>query len=392
MDREYILRLLHAQVKVNGHIIGAALGSGMTAKFAAMGGADLLLALSAGRYRVMGRSSYAGYLCYGSSNEIVMQLGTRELLPIIKDVPVLFGLFASDPGISLYDYLKRIKEAGFSGVVNFPTLALIDGKFREALEEEGNSYEREVEAIRLSRYLGLFTVAFVTTREEAALMRSAGADVICVHLGLTKGGYLGAKKYFSIEEAKRLTDRIFADCERESPETLRMIYAGPASTPLDMEYIYRSTSCQGYIGGSTFERIPTERAIYDTTRAFKSYGTLKESDPLYRVINGGLDTGDLAEFVKSYIEEHYMKEVRLADLAIVAHVTPAYLGARFKREMGISFTEYLISYRLEKAKRLLKESSAPVKEIASAVGYADHVQFEKTFKKRVGLTPGKYRK
>lgn len=392
MEREYLLRLLHAQVKVNGHIIGAAVGSGMTAKFAAMGGADLLLALSAGRYRVMGRSSYAGYLCYGSSNEIAMELGTRELLPIIKDVPVLFGLFASDPGINLYDYLKEIKAAGFSGVVNFPTLALIDGRFREALEEEGNSYEREAEAIRLARYLDLFTVAFVTTRGEAQLMLSAGADVICVHLGLTKGGFLGAKKYFSIEEAKRLTDRIFADCERQSPETLRMIYAGPASTPLDMEYIYRSTACQGYIGGSTFERIPTERAIYDTTRAFKSYGTLKESDPLYRLINGGLDTGDYAAFVKGYIEEHYMKEVRLGDLAVVAHVTPAYLGARFKKETGISFTEYLISCRMEKAKRLLEESRAPIKAVASAVGYVDHVQFEKIFKKRVGMTPGMYRK
>ncbi|MCI8327288.1 MAG: phosphoenolpyruvate hydrolase family protein, partial [Lachnospiraceae bacterium] len=188
MDRDYILRFLHAQANVNGHIIGAAVGSGMTAKYAAMGGADFLLALSAGKYRVMGRSSHASYFCYGNSNDTVMEMGTRELLPIIQNVPVLFGLFAADPGVHLYEYLKKIRENGFSGIVNFPTMALIDGKFREALEEEGNTYEKEVEAIKLAHYLGLFTVAFATTKEEARKMLEAGADVICAHLGLTKGG------------------------------------------------------------------------------------------------------------------------------------------------------------------------------------------------------------
>ena len=151
MEREYILRLLHAQANINGHIIGAAVGSGMTAKFAVMGGADFLLALSAGKYRIMGRSSYAGYLCYGNSNRTAMELGTRELLPIIQKVPVLFGLFASDPEVHLYEYLKGIKENGFSGIVNYPTISLVDGQFREALEEDGNTYQKEVEAIRLAQ-------------------------------------------------------------------------------------------------------------------------------------------------------------------------------------------------------------------------------------------------
>ena len=150
MDREYILRLLRAQINVNGHIIGAAVGSGMTAKFAAMGGADLLLALSAGKYRIMGRSSFASYFCYGNSNEQVMEMGQRELFPIIKDTPIVFGLMANDPSLHLYEHLKAIKEAGFSGIVNFPTMALIDGQFREALEEEGNTYKQEVEAIHLA--------------------------------------------------------------------------------------------------------------------------------------------------------------------------------------------------------------------------------------------------
>mgnify|MGYP002581379445 FL=1 len=218
MDREYILRLLHAQVNINGHIVGAAVGSGMTAKYAVMGGSDFVMALSAGKYRVMGRSSYASYFCYGNSNQTVMELGTRELLPVIQEVPVLFGLFASDPEIHLYEYLKMIKENGFSGIVNYPTMSLIDGKFRIALEEEGNTYQKEVEAIRLAHYYDLFTVAFVTNAEESELMIEAGADVICAHLGLTKGGYLGAKNVLSIQDGKKLTDEIFEVCMKKNPD------------------------------------------------------------------------------------------------------------------------------------------------------------------------------
>ena len=190
MDRKTILKTLHARIHINGHIIGAAIGSGMAAKYASLGGADLLLALSAGKYRVMGRSSMATFFCYDNNNESVMEMGKRELLPIIRDTPVLFGLLASDPFIHLYDYLKKIREAGFSGIVNYPTLAMIDGQFREGLEEEGNTYEQEVEAIKLAHYMDMFTVAFVTNIEEARWMMEAGTDVLCVHLGLTKGGYL----------------------------------------------------------------------------------------------------------------------------------------------------------------------------------------------------------
>lgn len=391
MDREYILRLLHAQVNINGHIVGAAVGSGMTAKYAVMGGSDFVMALSAGKYRVMGRSSYASYFCYGNSNQTVMELGTRELLPVIQEVPVLFGLFASDPEIHLYEYLKMIKENGFSGIVNYPTMSLIDGKFRIALEEEGNTYQKEVEAIRLAHYYDLFTVAFVTNAEESELMIEAGADVICAHLGLTKGGYLGAKNVLSIQDGKKLTDEIFEVCMKKNPDALRMIYAGPASTSIDMQYMYQNTACQGYIGGSTFERIPVERAIYNTTKAFKSYGSLDENDPMMKMINGNWNPGDYTEFVKKYIEEHYMNEIKLADLALVAHVTPSYLSTKFKKETGISFTEYLVRHRIRKAKKLIKSGNSSFKEVADAVGYHDYVQFSKMFKKYAGVAPSIYR-
>lgn len=390
VSRKEILKRLWAQINVNGHIIGTVAGSGMTAKYEVMGGADLLLALSAGRFRIMGRSSFASYLCYGESNEIVMNMGCNELLPIIQDTPILFGLFANDPMIHLYDYIQEIRASGFSGVVNYPTMGLIDGQFGEALQEEGNTYEREVEAIRLAHYFDLFTVAFVVNGEQARQMTEAGADIICAHLGLTKGGFLGAKKYISINDARKISDEIFDACDSVRDDVIKMIYAGPANTPLDMQYMYQNTKCQGYIGGSTFDRIPTERAILNTTRAFKSYGDFDANNPMMRMLDGNWNSGEYVEFVKKYVEEHYMNEIQLRDLAAVAHVSGSYLSVKFKKEVGCSFTEYLVRFRINKAKELFEHRFTSCKEVASMVGYADYTQFSKIFKKYTGKSPTEY--
>ena len=390
VSRKEILKRLWAQINVNGHIIGTVAGSGMTAKYEVMGGADLLLALSAGRFRIMGRSSFTSYLCYGESNEIVMNMGCNELLPIIQDTPVLFGLFANDPMIHLYDYIQEIRASGFSGVVNYPTMGLIDGQFGEALQEEGNTYEREVEAIRLAHYFDLFTVAFVVNGEQARQMTEAGADIICAHLGLTKGGFLGAKKYISINDARKISDEIFDACDSVRDDVIKMIYAGPANTPIDMQYMYQNTKCQGYIGGSTFDRIPTERAILNTTRAFKSYGDFDANNPMMRMLDGNWNSGEYVEFVKKYVEEHYMNEIQLRDLAAVAHVSGSYLSVKFKKEVGCSFTEYLVRFRINKAKELFEHRFTSCKEVASMVGYADYTQFSKIFKKYTGKSPTEY--
>ena len=390
--REEILENLYAQIHVNGHILGAVAGSGMTAKYLAMGGVDFLLSLSAGRYRFSGRSSFAGYLCYGNSNDMTMELGTRELLPIISEVPLLFGILANDPLINLYDYIQVIKGQGFSGLVNYPTVALIDGQFREALEEEGITYDSEVEAIKIAHFLDLFTVAFVTNEEEARKMTEAGADVICVHLGLTKGGFLGAKKYISINDARVTADAIFAVCDEIRPDVIKMVYSGPANTPIDMQYMYQNTACQGYIGGSVFDRIPAERAILNTAKAFKSYGSFDENDPMFRVMHGNAHSNDCVEFVKSYISEHYMKEIRLHDLALVAHVSGSYLSTKFKKEVGCSFTEYLVRFRMNKANEILKTGKKTCREAASDVGYEDYAQFSKMFKKYIGMLPTEVKK
>ncbi len=387
MDRDYLIRYLRAQVNVSGHIIGAAVGSGMTAKYAVLGGADMLLALSAGKYRIMGQSSYASYLCYGNSNQMAMELGTRELLPTIHDTPVIFGLFATDPYISLYEYLKQVRQNGFAGVVNYPTVALVDGQFREALEEAGNTFDREVEAIRLAHHLNLFTVAFVTTEEETEKMLDAGADVICVHLGLTKGGLLGAKRNITLYEAKSMTERIFKLCEKKYPDVFRMIYSGPANTPTDMHYIFQHTPCQGYIGGSTFDRIPAEKAIPKAVKTFKNPGLDSEENTMSQLLADRSRAKDYTALVKQHIQDNYMNEIQLADIALVAQISPGYLSARFKQDTGVSFTTYLISFRIDKAKELLTTTSMNCRSVAEAVGYYDYAQFSKIFKKYVGQSP-----
>ncbi len=388
-DKEFILRRLRAEINVGGHIIGAAVGSGMTAKLAAMGGADILLALSAGKFRIMGRSSLSSFFCYGNSNQIVMDMGKREIFPVVQDVPLLFGLMASDPYVKLFDYLQEIKESGFAGVVNSPTLAQVDGSFREALEEEGNSYDREVAAIRLANQLELLTMAFVTSLEEAEKMIEARADIICFHMGLTAGGLLGAKRHLSISEARGLAEKIFDLCKARNPDILRFVYAGPANKLMDMQYLYRNTSCQGYIGGSTFDRIPMEESIYAAVSSFKNYGNHEVIGSLRERRWG---SNQLVESMRRYIEEHYRDEVKLGDIALAAHMSPSYMGARFKKETGMSFTEYLLQFRMGKARILLADGELSCKEVARMVGYQDYVQFSKMFRKYEGVSPSDVQK
>jgi len=386
VEREKIIRHLSAQIKCGGHIIGAAVGSGLTAKLAALGGADILLALSAGKYRIMGRSSFSSYFCYGNNNAQVMELGKREIFPIVRNVPLLFGLMATDPTIDLYNYLQEIQAAGFAGVVNFPTVALIDGKFREALEEEGTTFDREVVAIKLANHFGMFAMAFVTNEDETRRMLAAGADVICVHLGLTRGGFLGAKKYISIDDAQKSVKKIFDLCKKIKPEILRVIYAGPANTLADMKYLFHNTDCQGYIGGSTFDRIPIERGVFDTVKIFK-----RGKEEAAEVVGA---SGKISiEFLLRHVEKHYFEKISFAALADGANISRPYLSRRFAEEVGVAFSDYLLSFRLNKAKEILsREKNIPCKEVALRVGYSDYVQFTKMFKKFIGESPRDYQK
>ncbi|KGR83735.1 AraC family transcriptional regulator [Ureibacillus massiliensis 4400831 = CIP 108448 = CCUG 49529] len=391
-DRSQIVKTLNAQIHTNGHILGVAAGSGMTTKYSVKGGADIILALSAGWYRQKGRSSLASYLCYENSNRIVFDFATRELIPLLMNKPIIFGLHASDPTIVLEEYIAHIKRAGFAGVNNFPTVGLINGQFREALEEAGLGYHNEVEAIRIASDLGLFTLAFVFDEHQAEQMIEAGADVICVHLGLTTGGDLGAKKVQSIENARQHANRIFQVCDVLNRQVIKMVYGGPIQSPIDAQYFYDNTACQGYIGGSLFERIPSEKSILNSTKSFKNPTNSESKDILLNVLSGKVQNYDYVEFVKEHIKENYHQSIYLSEIALALHVSLPYLSLKFKEKMGCNFSEYLMRYRMNKAAELLMESSLPIVEIANLVGYPDYAQFSKMFKKIKGSSPRNFRK
>ena len=181
----------------------------------------------------MGKSSLAAYLSHVNSNDLVMDFAVKELIPTITNTPIVFGLNATDPLIDLYSYIKSLKDIGFIGINNYPTVGLFDGKFKEALEEEGTSFDLEVEAIKIANFLDMLTIAFVFDLEQARKMLEAQADIICVHLGLTKGGLKGAVKVLSLEKAKILAQEIFDLCDEIRPEVIKMIYGGPVKTPID---------------------------------------------------------------------------------------------------------------------------------------------------------------
>lgn len=390
--RERILQRLRKQLQSEEHIIGVAAGAGISAKYAVKGGADLILALNSGRFRQMGLGSVAGFLPFASSNDMVMEFGAREILSVVGDTPVIFGLCATDPMIEPRTFLRRIQDSGFAGVINYPTLGLIDGKFREALEEEGMTYLQEVEAVRLAHELGLFTMAFVFDAGQAALMLEAGADCICAHLGVTGGGWMGTKKGLSLEKGAELARRIFAVCDASDKEPIKLVYGGPVHAPVDVQYMYDNTSAMGYVGGSSFERIPTEEAIVETTHRFKLTGHLEQDKLLMDRLSHANEPQDYVVFVKEYVAEHYMDNISLTELAERIHVSRTHLSALFNKEVGCSFPEYIAKYRIHKAQEVIKHTRLPLSRIAETVGYPDYVHFSKTFKKYAGMTPQAFRR
>lgn len=383
---------LKKQIKTNRHIIGVAAGSGLTAKYAEEGGADFILALSSGYFRQKGLSSLAAYLPFSNSNDIVMDFG-MELYLRTKEIPVIFGLFASDPSIDLMRYIKLIKEKGFAGINNYPTIGLIDGKYRQALEADDFSFRQEVEAIRIAHEMDLFTVAFVFDKSQALQMVEAGADVICVHLGLTTGGRLGAKHIRSLQSAKKLVSDIFAEVTKMNAQTIKMVYGGPVNKPVDVQFIYDGTNIDGYIGGSVFERIPAERMVLEVTQSFKNTNDIMYDELIQKIMGGIRSTNDYIDFIKEYVSLHFQDEVSLQEIAEILHLSRSYLSTLFKAEMGVSFTDYVIDFRLNRAIEILQEKPfLPLTTVAEMVGYPNYAQFSKIFKKRKGESPREFMK
>lgn len=389
--REQILDRLHKGIQTQERLIGVAAGAGISAKYAVKGGADIILALNSGRFRQMGLGSLAGFMPYGNCNEMVMEFGSREILSVVRDIPVIFGICGTDPTIQLPDYLSIIRGSGFAGIINYPTVGLIDGQFREALEEEGITYLQEVEAIRAAHEQDMFTMAFVFTPEQTKWMLNAGADIICAHLGVTAGGLMGTTKAWSLEKGAEIARDIFEVCDASGRRPIKLVYGGPVHTPIDVQYMYDTTSAMGYVGGSSFERTPTEEAIVDATFRFKATGHLEQDRQLMERLTRLEEPMDYVAFVKEYVAENYAGPISMTELAERIHVSRTHLSALFNREVGCSFPEYIAKYRIHKAQEIMKHSKLSLSRIAELVGYPDYVHFSKTFKKYAGTSPQSYR-
>ncbi|WP_420832920.1 phosphoenolpyruvate hydrolase family protein [Sporohalobacter salinus] len=269
MSREAILKRLDGEIEAGNPIIGAGAGTGISAKFAEAGGVDLIIIYNSGRYRMGGRGSLAGLMPYGDANSIVMEMA-NEVIPIVKDTPVLAGVCGTDPFRSMDVFLKKLKKVGFSGVQNFPTVGLIDGKFRQNLEETDMGYGLEVEMIRKASNLGLFTAPYVFDEEDAKAMAEAGADLLVAHMGLTTDGSIGAETALTLEDSAQKVQAIH-DAGKEVNEDVKVIcHGGPIAQPEDAKYILNNTEgIVGFFGASSIERLPTEEAIKQQTIEFK---------------------------------------------------------------------------------------------------------------------------
>ncbi len=267
--REELLAKYREMVRRRQPIVGGGAGTGLSAKCEEAGGIDLIVIYNSGRYRMAGRGSLSGLLAYGNANDIVMEMA-REVLPVVKKTPVLAGVNGTDPFCQFDTFLDSVAAIGFSGVQNFPTVGLIDGVFRQNLEETGMSYALEVDMIRLAHEKGLLTTPYVFDPRQAATMAQAGADILVAHMGLTIGGTIGAETALSLEACPGRIDAIAEAALEVRPDIIVLCHGGPIAEPADATFVLGKTRhCHGFYGASSLERLPAEKAIVKQTQDFK---------------------------------------------------------------------------------------------------------------------------
>jgi predicted TIM-barrel enzyme len=270
VTREEALARLRAEVAAGRPVIGAGAGTGLSAKCAEAGGADLIIIYNSGRYRMAGRGSLSGLLPYGDANAIVVDMA-REVLPVVAGTPVLAGVCGTDPFRLMDVFLDELIRIGFSGVQNFPTVGLFDGTFRQNLEETGMGFGLEVDMVRRAREKGLVTAPYAFTVEEAVAMADAGADVLVPHMGLTTGGTIGAETARTLDECVTLIQEMHDAAKRVNPDILVLCHGGPIAEPHDAAYVIeRTDGVVGFFGASSMERLPTETAMTENMRRFKA--------------------------------------------------------------------------------------------------------------------------
>lgn len=269
-DRKQLLEKFQDMVRRRVPIIGGGAGTGLSAKCEEAGGIDLIVIYNSGRYRMAGRGSASGLLAYGNANEIVKEMAV-EVLPVVEKTPVLAGVNGTDPFILMPQFLAELKQMGFAGVQNFPTIGLFDGIMRQSFEETGMSYGIEVDMIEEAHTQDLFTTPYVFNPDEAIAMTKAGSDMLVAHMGVTVGGSIGAKASKSLDECVGEIDEIAAAAKRVRKDIIILCHGGPISSPEDATYVLKQThECHGFYGASSVERLPTEIALTEQTRRFKS--------------------------------------------------------------------------------------------------------------------------
>lgn len=270
--RHEIVEGLRAEVRAGRPIIGTGAGIGLSAKFAEQAAADIILVYNSGRYRMAGHGSNAGLLAIGDANGIVLEMGEREILPVIEKTPVVAGINGTDPTRRMSSLIAEVTRIGYDGVINFPSHGIIDGRWRQSLEATGFGYDREVDMIAEAHRQDVFTMAYVFTPDEARAMTEAGVDVVVAHAGLTVGGSIGADSDFalSLDDAVAMVDRIAEASVAVDPDVLVVCHGGPIATPEDAQYVMSASSAVGFIGASSIERLPVETALRDTVASFKA--------------------------------------------------------------------------------------------------------------------------
>lgn len=268
--RKDILHKFRGMIARGEPIVGGGAGTGLSAKCEEAGGIDLIVIYNSGRYRMAGRGSLAGLMAYGNANDIVLEMAT-EVLPVVRHTPVLAGVNGTDPFMIVDDFLRRVAELGFSGIQNFPTVGLIDGVFRQNLEETGMSYSLEVDLVREAAKRDLLTTPYVFCEADARAMAGAGADIVVCHMGLTTGGAIGAETALTLADCVPKINSWAGAAKAVNPDVIVLCHGGPIAMPEDATYILANCpDCHGFYGASSMERLPTETALTEQTRRFKA--------------------------------------------------------------------------------------------------------------------------
>lgn len=276
--RTEVLERLHDTLSKGEPIIAAGAGTGISAKFIEKGGADLIIIYNSGRFRMAGHGSTAGLMSYGDANAIAMEIGEFEVLPVVEEIPVICGVHATDPRRRMWHWLLKVQDMGFSGINNFPTHTIVDGHYRQTLEETGMSVQKEFDCVALARKMDLFSIVYVAKPEEAKAMAEAGADVIIAHVGCTVGGSIGVvDAAVSLDDAVAQTQAIIDAGKSVRNDIFYLSHGGPILTPSDAAFINERTDTVGFVGASSLERMAVEQSLINLTQEFKSIPVKKKT-------------------------------------------------------------------------------------------------------------------